>query len=58
MSDDTVKARGKKKREPSNGPVWLEFRYSQDGRPLGYFWGPGFDEEKMRGQPATFGVVQ
>ncbi len=52
-----MKRRGKPKKEiDPNAPPWVVFRYGPRGEPLGYFWGPGYDKEELRGKPAAFGI--
>ncbi len=48
----------KAKREAADpdAPPWVVFRYGPRGEALGYFWGPGYEKEEMRGKPAVFGI--
>ena len=52
----------KKKSSDPDAPPWLVFRlckarcFEAACKECGYVWGPGFDKEEMRGQPARFGV--
>lgn len=47
----------KRERDPDE-PPWVVFKYGPGGEPLGYFWGPGYEKEEMRGKPAVFGIYK